>query len=88
MYELNITEFQNMPYPPFDNSTPMYLHGFFNGSTPIQLNTTGYLNCIVEVRGMDLLLELMTAILIIMIILLGLAIWDHYQRTWGGRKNL
>lgn len=88
MYELNLTEFGNMPYPPFDNTTPMYLSGTFNGTVPIQLNTTGYLNAVVEVRGMDILIEIMTAILIIQVVILGILVWQHMNTTWGGKKNL
>ena len=77
-----------MVYPPFDNSTPLTFQGYINGTTSITLNSTGYVNGVVEVRGMDYVILLLVAILICLIALVAMAIWDHYRTTWGGRKRL
>ena len=87
MYELNLTEYGSMPYPPFDNSTPLHINGVING-TPANFTTSGYVNAVCEVRGMDLMLELVEVIVIFLVAILCLMIWQHYTTTWGGRKHL
>ena len=88
MYPINTTEFFGMQYPGFDNTSVLSMHGYINGTTPIYLNSTGYLSAVVEVRGMDMVILLLVAILVFNIAIVAMLIWDHIRTTWGGRKNL
>lgn len=88
MYPTNTTEYFAMQYPVFDNTTALYMHGFINETTPIYLNSTGYLSAVAEVRGMDLLILLAVVIMVLQIAITTMLIWEHIRTTWGGRKNL
>lgn len=88
MYPINTTEFFSMQYPIFDNTTVLSMHGYINDTTSIYLNSTGYLSAVVEVRGMDMVILLLVAILVFQIAITTMLLWDHIRTTWGGRKNL
>lgn len=88
MYPINTTEFFGMPYPVFDNQTVFSMSGYLNQTTPIYLNSTGYVSAVVDVRGLDMVILLLVAILIFQIAIFSMLLWEHYRSTWGGKKYL
>lgn len=88
MYPTNSTEFFNTIYPAVDNQTVLSMQGTVNGTTPIILNSTGYVTVVADIRGMDWIILGLVSIVVLLTIIVGFMSWDFYLKTWGGRKHL
>ena len=88
MYPTNSTEFFNTIYPVVDNQTVLSLQGAVNGTTPIILNSTGYVTVVADLRGMDWIILGLISIAVLQTIIVAFMAWDFYLKTWGGRKHL